>query len=256
MEHTDSQSPSAPSSHQLPAHLAHEPLPELDAHGHNLADYEWVPVLRKRRADGWSPQKQRAFIEALADGGSVTRAARAVGMSRDACYKLRRSPGAENFDRAWSAAIAVSSKQLIDIAFDRAVNGVEEPVFDKDGQRIACRYRYNDRLLMFLIRAHAPEQYRHAHRDERAREERLPAPAPDVADAMRLLEPETPPDPHLLLSPDELDDALTCADLLDGELPRWKRDPDPHALPAQGWHTAEVERRIEAARDENAGDET
>ena len=174
MEQTDSPTPSAAAVPAL--HTPNQAPATLDAHGHNPADYDWVPVLKKRRHDGWSPQWQRAFIEALADSGSVTYAARAVGMSRQACYELRRSPGAENFDRAWDVAIHASSRQLIDIAFDRAINGVEEPLFDKEGQRIACRYRYNDRLLMFLIRAHAPDQYRHAHRDGRDADEKLPAP--------------------------------------------------------------------------------
>src|SRR3546814_15381884 len=72
-----------------------EPIPALDAHGHDPAAYEWVPVLRKRRKDGWSPDKQRAFIEVLADTGSVATAAQRVGMSESSAYRLRRSPGAE-----------------------------------------------------------------------------------------------------------------------------------------------------------------
>lgn len=36
---------------------------------------EFAPVPRKYRHDGWTPERQKAFIEALADCGSVTRAA-------------------------------------------------------------------------------------------------------------------------------------------------------------------------------------
>lgn len=252
MEQTDSPARSAaavPALHtptQIPA--------TLDAHGFDPADYDWVPVLKKRRHDGWSPQRQRAFIEALADSGSVTYAARAVGMSRQACYELRRSPGAENFDRAWEVAIHAASRQLIDIAFDRAINGVEEPLFDKEGQRIACRYRYNDRLLMFLIRAHAPEQYRPAHRDGRDVEEKLPAPPPALSDALRLLEPEPPAEPHLLIPPDELEDALFCADLLDGELPHWRQDRAPEAAARPTPMDAEIDRMLDEARRANSRD--
>jgi hypothetical protein len=224
----------------------------LDAHGYDPADYDWVPVLKQRRADGWSPQKQRTFITVLADTGSVTRAAAAVCMSRQACYDLRRSPGGENFDRAWDAALSWSSKGLIDIAFDRAINGVEEPVFDKGGQRIACRYRYNDKLLMFLIRAHAPQQYRHAHRDGRFADEALPPPAEHVGDILRLLEPEMPAQPERLMAPDDLNDALHCANILPGQLPRWRRDPDPHAVPIKDWREKEVDRLLDEARAENA----
>ncbi len=252
MEHTDSPTPCAAAVPAL--HTPNQAPAALDAHGHNPADYDWVPVLKKRRHDGWSPQRQRAFIEALADSGSVTYAARAVGMSRQACYELRRSPGAENFDRAWEVAIRASSRQLIDIAFDRAINGAEEPLFDKEGQRIACRHRYNDRLLMFLIRAHAPEQYRHAHRDGRDVEEKLPAPPPALSDALRLLEPEAPAEPHLLMPPDELEDALFCADMLGGELPHWRRDHDPLAAARPTPMDAEVDRMLDEVRRANSWD--
>ena len=44
---------------------------------------EFTPVPRKTaRHDGWTPERQRAFIEALADTGSVRRAASMVNMSR------------------------------------------------------------------------------------------------------------------------------------------------------------------------------
>src|SRR3546814_12131281 len=84
-----------------------------------------VPVLKKRRKDGWSPDKQRAFIEALADSGSVATAAQSVGMSESSAYRLRRAPGAEAFDRAWGAAIDAAAKKLLDAAFERALVGTD-----------------------------------------------------------------------------------------------------------------------------------
>ena len=44
----------------------------LDAHGFDPAEFKWVPVRRKPRLDGWSPERQRLFIEVLADTGCVT----------------------------------------------------------------------------------------------------------------------------------------------------------------------------------------
>jgi hypothetical protein len=263
MEHTDSHTPSA--AGQQPASAtsdtsvtaapsADTPVAPVDAHGFDPTRYDWVPVLKKKRHDGWSPEKQRRFIEVLADTGNVTRAARAVGMSRDRCYALRRSPGAENFDRAWDAALAAASRQLIDVAFERAIDGVEEPVFSKEGQRIACRTRYNDRLLMFLMRAHAPAVYRHANRDQRDGDEALPPPAPAVADVLRLLEPETPAEPQALMPPDQLEDALLCADILDGKLPHWRRDPDPHRVPQATAAEKQVDALLDAARAQNAAE--
>ncbi|RYF17904.1 MAG: hypothetical protein EOO77_11410 [Oxalobacteraceae bacterium] len=42
----------------------------------DLAEYDWVPVRRKVRHDGWTVATQQAFIGVLADTGSVTQAAR------------------------------------------------------------------------------------------------------------------------------------------------------------------------------------
>ena len=216
-----------PTDHRKPA-TADDIDPDvtpLDRHGHDPDEYDWVPVLRKRRKDGWTPERQRAFIGALADTGVVSEAARSVGMTDTAAYKLRRAPGAEGFAAAWEAALAASSGRLVDIAFERAINGVDDVVLDKEGNHIYTKHKYNDRLLMFLIRAHAPDRYRHAHRDGRAANEgqdTVPAHMP-VAEALKLLGPEPPAEPEKLLSPEELDDALEIAKIMDGKLPHWQR---------------------------------
>ena len=200
-----------------------DPAPALDAHGHDPAAYHWVPVLKKRRHDGWSPDKQRAFVEALADCGSVATAAQRVGMSESSAYRLRRSPGAEAFDRAWSAAIEAASKKLIDAAFERALVGTDEPVFDREGNRVGRRLRQSDRLLMFLLRAYGPDCFRTAA----ARTNDAPARAATltpVAEALACLHPVAPAAPAALMAPDDLAVALEVADLCDGELPRWYRE--------------------------------
>ena len=213
-----------PAPDAAPSPIA-ESTPALDAHGHDPAAYDWVPVLKKRRKDGWSPDKQRAFIEALADCGSVVTAAQRVDMSESSAYRLRRSPGAEAFDRAWSAAIDAASKKLLDAAFERALVGTDEPVFDRDGNRVGRRLRQSDRLLMFLLRAYGPDRFREAGPD------RLTAPAAPVAEALVHLHPEPPAAPAALMAPDDLAAALDVADLCDGELPPWYRDDAHEAVP-------------------------
>jgi len=216
------------------------PTPALDAHGHDPAAYDWIPVLKKRRHDGWSPDKQRAFVEALADSGSVATAARQVGMSESSAYRLRRSPGAEAVDRAWSAAIDAASKKLLDAAFERAIVGSEEPVFDREGNRVGRRLRQSDRLLMFLIRAYGPDRFREGGAAHAAA-------ATPVAEALVHLHPEPPAAPAALMAPDDLAVALEVADLCDGELPRWYRDDADEALVppatppvAAAWDEAEL----------------
>lgn len=65
----------------------------------------FTPVQLKARHDGWSPGRQRCFIEELAATRSVSKACRAVGMSRDSAYKLRGRPEAAQFRLAWNQAL-------------------------------------------------------------------------------------------------------------------------------------------------------
>lgn len=119
----------------------------------------FTPVPRKcTRHDGWTPERQRGFIEALADTGSVEAACRAVDMAPRGAYALRREPGAEGFRAAWQAALALGVQRIEDVAMDRALNGVPEPVYSY-GKIVGTRQRYNDRLLMFMLRNRAPERF-------------------------------------------------------------------------------------------------
>lgn len=111
----------------------------------------FTPVARNKRAGGWTAERQRAFVAALAETGSVKAAARRVNMSAVGAYVLRRRPDAESFAAAWDAAQASGVQSLGDIAMDRAVEGVPVPVFYR-GEQVGERRSYNDRLLMFLIK--------------------------------------------------------------------------------------------------------
>ncbi|MEW4447777.1 hypothetical protein [Qipengyuania sp. JC766] len=121
----------------------------------DLPAFDNVPV--KYRHDGWTPARQKAFIGALADTGSVSRAARFVNMSPEGAYYLRRRPGAESFRRAWEAALDLGVQQLKDIAYERAIDGQLRPVF-VGGKLKGFRRIRNDRLLMFCLRMNAKDE--------------------------------------------------------------------------------------------------
>lgn len=119
---------------------------------------DFTPVPRKYRVDGWTPERQRAFVAALAETGSVKAAARRVNMSPEGAYQLRRQPGAESFCAAWAAALDHGVQNLVDIALERAMEGVPVPVFYR-GEQCGEKRWYNDRLLMFLLKHHLPGRY-------------------------------------------------------------------------------------------------
>jgi hypothetical protein len=83
-------------------------------------DFAPVAMTRSRR-DGWTPQRQRAFIAALSQTGVVAKAARAVGISAKSAYALRKraKPGS-SFARVWDDAIWEGR----DRAFDRAITAM------------------------------------------------------------------------------------------------------------------------------------
>ena len=195
--------------------------------GYDPADYRWVPVRRRPRTDGWTEEKQRRFIEVLADTGQVSRAAKAVGLTRESAYKLRRQPHAAAFARAWDAARHHAGDLIEDTAFERAIEGEERPVFNEYGEVIATKRVVNDRLLIFLLRHLKPERYA---ADALARP--APSPAP-VEEGLRALEPLLPAPPEQLLGPETLADELELAGIADGKLPHFLTEQRPPKSPEQ-----------------------
>jgi hypothetical protein len=116
-------------------------------------DFDPVP-LRARR-DGWTPARQRAFIDWLAKGLRPGRAAAWVGMSRKSAYALRSRPGGEGFAAAWDAAFAIASRRRAEARgpgdWARGVEGVLRPIRHR-GRIVAWDRRFDDRALVRLLR--------------------------------------------------------------------------------------------------------
>lgn len=110
------------------------------------------------RHDGWTPERQERFIEALAATGCVEQAARAVGKSVSSAYALKTRPEAQPFRLAWEAALEVGIKRLSEAALSRAIHGVAHPVFYQ-GEQVGERRHYDERLTMFLLRYRDPARY-------------------------------------------------------------------------------------------------
>lgn len=142
----------------------------------------FTPVPRQcQRHDGWTDKRQRRFIEALADTGSVKAAAHRVNMTPEGAYMLRRHPQAAGFRNAWEAALALGVQQLEDVAMERALHGTEVPVYSY-GKLIGSRIVHNDRLVMFILRNRASARFA---ADARAAPRQV-RPLGDPAEANRL----------------------------------------------------------------------
>lgn len=116
------------------------------------------PAELRARHDGWTAEKQIAFIEALAETACVEAACRRVGMSDSAAYKLRRRPCGAAFREAWDAALDYALHRLEAAAMSRALHGVARPVFYK-GEQVGEWRGYDERLTMFLLKSRRPARF-------------------------------------------------------------------------------------------------
>lgn len=71
----------------------------------------------------WTGSNQRAFLECLAETGSVTQAAHEVSMSRRAAYNLRNRAEGYAFRIAWDAALLLARVVVADELMERALSG-------------------------------------------------------------------------------------------------------------------------------------
>lgn len=136
----------------------------------------------RERWDGWSDVRRRAFLRALAETGAIAEAAQRVGMSRSAVTRLKtRSP---EFAAACEAALARALPCLEQVAWERAVEGWDEPIVH-GGKVTGTRRRYSETLLRtLLVREQAARQ---AERVVAAKARTVPDYAtPDETDAALL----------------------------------------------------------------------
>ena len=97
---------------------------------------------------GWTPERQTRFLDHLALKGNVHASCRRVGLSREAAYRLRRRD--RLFARGWAAAMVKAHDASIEVLADRAIEGVEEPIYHR-GELVGTRRRYDTRLLLAHI---------------------------------------------------------------------------------------------------------
>lgn len=112
---------------------------------------QFTPAPVRPRHDGWTAERQMAFIEKLADCGSVVAACKHVGMSRESARKLRLRPCGRAFRDAWDAALDCSYAEVEEAAMERSRNGVARPIF-YHGEQVGEWRHHDERLTMFLLR--------------------------------------------------------------------------------------------------------
>lgn len=142
----------------LPPAAADPPTPAQSAGGEAAATpFDGVALedSRKRLA-GWSAERQRLFLANLAETGSVHLASAAARLTARSSYRLRaRSPA---FAAAWDTAEQLAVGRLSALAFDRAIHGRTEQVWQQ-GELVAEKRLPSDRLLMWLLARLDPRRF-------------------------------------------------------------------------------------------------
>ena len=165
--------------------------------------------------DRFTPERRAQFLAALAELGSARAACARVGISAQAAYVLRRRDAV--FAAGWDGALVLARRVAEDVLAQRALDGVEEPVFYR-GEQVGSRWRFDGRLLL----AHLARLDRHAERAPHAagradRFDELIAMVAGEVPAAELL-----PDPAVSLpeAAEQADPVLpvSCATLIDRRL--------------------------------------
>ncbi len=116
----------------------------------------FTPTNLRARHDGWTPEKQVAFVEALADTGIIRAAAARVKMTPQSVSRLRRRKDARAFDLACRAAEQIGRRAIVSTAWERAIEGtIRRHYFHgelKSEERV-----FNDRLLIALLNRLPPD---------------------------------------------------------------------------------------------------
>ena len=113
-----------------------------------VPDFEPVPL--RYRSDGLTPDKQREFVEALADCGLINLAAARVNVSPQAVNRIRRRADARSFDLACAAAQRFGARRIHATAWERAIEGgIKRHYYHgelKSEERV-----FDNKLLIYLL---------------------------------------------------------------------------------------------------------
>ena len=126
-------------------------IPPSEPVGFDFAAFHgFRPAPGCTRHEGWTPEKQRRFLEAMAEGLNVIQSCAIVGLSKQSAYALRTSPRGQSFALGWDAAVLKARDALADELMDRAFNGVRDTVTRDDGS-IVTRHRQDNRLAATML---------------------------------------------------------------------------------------------------------
>lgn len=143
-----------------------------------------MTVSTERAKSSVTAKQRETFLEGLAAGWSVTKAAALAGTDRRRMYEQRDQD--EAFAAAWAEAVELGTQMLEDELRRRALDGFEEETFDGKGVLVRRVVRLSPQDLITALKARRPEVYRENQRVELTGADGGPleVTSPDVAAAI------------------------------------------------------------------------
>ena len=114
-----------------------------------------TPELRGRY-DGFTPAKRKQFLKVLSETGCVRDACRVVGISSTSAYRTKRR--LPEFSAQWDSALAMAGSEIETLAWQRAVEGIEEPVYYY-GKFSHMRRKRSDGIFRMILMASNKKKY-------------------------------------------------------------------------------------------------
>ena len=111
----------------------------------------FYPVPVAARHDGWTPAKQREFIDALAACECVRAASQHVGMTARSAYRPLNRADAANFAAVGDHAQREGISRTRDTAIERVLHGERVPHYYR-GRLVDMHGRYSDRRAIAVLR--------------------------------------------------------------------------------------------------------
>lgn len=100
------------------------------------------------RHDGFTPARQRIFLETLRETGCILDACRSAGISSTTAYNARqRLP---DLEKKWDLALAMVATPIEMIAYERATVGAERTVI-REGKVVQTERKPSDTILRTLM---------------------------------------------------------------------------------------------------------
>ena len=102
-------------------------------------------------------KKMEKFLLTLAETGNVSKACKKSGLARASAYEHKNAD--PEFASAWAQAAEIYLEVLEAEADRRAVQGTLKPIYQR-GIKVGTVREFSDTLLIFRLKALAPEKYR------------------------------------------------------------------------------------------------